>query len=304
MTGDNEQPASLRPGPCLRREETACPRDECLLARRHDEQVVITLPGDIDMTNSPRIREALLAVGMTAMTFFDSSGMHAVTAARRQAVAAGTDLRVVIGHPSATSIRTQRRRHHHQAPSRTCPRHCQASSAAPGTGAQGRTSCLHARCPCGRHGVPDMRMAEYLSDHREKVAGRWSDLVAAGLRGRTTQEEARRELEDLYTLIIRVLAEADEHAAGELRATLDELSRARARHGFTPTETALGVFTLKEAVYELVADAAEMVPEYLAFSRMIDDQAARGGPVEQPGGRHHGEPHRRRAPERPVAARA
>jgi rsbT co-antagonist protein RsbR len=47
--------------------------------------------------------------------------------------------------------------------------------------------------------------------------------------------------------------------------------RARARNSFTPTETALGVFSLKEAVYELVADAAEMVPEYLAFSRMIDD---------------------------------
>ena len=31
------------------------------------------------------------------------------------------------------------------------------------------------------------------------------------------------------------------------------------------------MFALKDAVYELVADAAELVPEYLAFSRMIDD---------------------------------
>jgi rsbT co-antagonist protein RsbR len=64
---------------------------------------------------------------------------------------------------------------------------------------------------------------------------------------------------------------ADEQALGELRATLAELSGSRARNGFTPTETALGVFALKDAVYELVADTAELVPEYLAFSRMIDD---------------------------------
>ena len=85
----------------------------------------------------------------------------------------------------------------------------------------------------------------------------------------------RRELDDLYSLIVRVLSGADEHAAGELRAALDELSRGRARDGFTPSETALGVFSLKEAVYELVADAAELVPEYLAFSRLVDDLGLR-----------------------------
>ena len=31
------------------------------------------------------------------------------------------------------------------------------------------------------------------------------------------------------------------------------------------------MFALKDAVYELVADTAELVPEYLAFSRMMDD---------------------------------
>ena len=31
------------------------------------------------------------------------------------------------------------------------------------------------------------------------------------------------------------------------------------------------MFSLKDAVYELIADTAELVPEYLAFSRMVDD---------------------------------
>jgi rsbT co-antagonist protein RsbR len=119
------------------------------------------------------------------------------------------------------------------------------------------------------------RMAQYLRDNRDKVVGRWSDLVAAGARGRTTREEARRELEDLYSLIVRTLAGADEHTAGELRATLEELSRGRARDGFTPSETALAVYSLKDTVYELVADTAELVPEFLAFSRLIDDLGLR-----------------------------
>ena len=115
------------------------------------------------------------------------------------------------------------------------------------------------------------RMAAYLRDHQDKLVGRWSELVVAGLRGRTSAAEARRELEDLYSLVIRVMSGADEQAAGELRAALAELSRSRARNGFTPSETALTIFALKDAVYELVAGEAELGPDYLAFSRMLDD---------------------------------
>ena len=115
------------------------------------------------------------------------------------------------------------------------------------------------------------RMAAYLRDHQDKVVGRWSELVVAGLRGRSSPAEVRRELEDLYSLVIRALSGADEQATGELRAALAELTRSRARNGFSPTETALAVFALKDAVYELVADAADLVPEYLAFTRTMDD---------------------------------
>jgi rsbT co-antagonist protein RsbR len=118
-------------------------------------------------------------------------------------------------------------------------------------------------------------MADYLREHHDKVVERWSELVVAGVRGRTSLEEMRHEFTELYSLIVRVLDNADDHADGELRAALDELSRSRARDGFSPSETALGVFALKEAVYELVADAAEMVPEFLAFSRLIDDLGLR-----------------------------
>ena len=114
------------------------------------------------------------------------------------------------------------------------------------------------------------RMAAFLRDNHDKVVGRWTDLVVAGIRGRTSREEVRHELEDLYALIMRALSGADEHAAGELTAALTELSSGRARDGFSPSETAVGVFSLKEAVYELVTDA-DLVPEFYALSRMVDD---------------------------------
>ena len=114
-------------------------------------------------------------------------------------------------------------------------------------------------------------MAAYLRDHQDKLVGRWTELVVAGLRGRSSAAEVRRELEDLYSLVLRVLSGADEAAAGELRAALAELSRSRARNGFTPSETALAVFALKDATYELVADAADLMPGYVAFSRLLDD---------------------------------
>jgi rsbT co-antagonist protein RsbR len=115
------------------------------------------------------------------------------------------------------------------------------------------------------------RMAAYLRDRQDKVISRWCELVAAGVRGRSSAVEIRAELEDLYALVLRVTAGEDEQAAGELRAALSELSRSRARNGFTPRETALGVFSLKDAVYEQIADTADLIPEFLSFSRMIDD---------------------------------
>src|SRR6204780_5032278 len=124
-------------------------------------------------------------------------------------------------------------------------------------------------------GASEQRMAAFLHDNHDKVVGSWSELVAAGPRGRTSSPEGRRGLEDLYSLVIRELSGTDEDAAGELRAVLDELSRNRARDGFTPSETALSVFSLKEAVYELVAESADLVPEYLAFSRVVDDLGLR-----------------------------
>ena len=113
-------------------------------------------------------------------------------------------------------------------------------------------------------------MADFLRANEAKLLDRWYEIVFAASRGRASAEEVRTELGDFYGLVVRAMSGADELAMGELRAALAALSRSRARSGFSPSETALAVFSLKDAVYEFVADAAEMVPEYLAV-RPLDD---------------------------------
>jgi rsbT co-antagonist protein RsbR len=115
------------------------------------------------------------------------------------------------------------------------------------------------------------RMADFVRANQAKVLDRWNELVQAAVGSRISAQEIRRELEEIFDLVVRSLADADESAAGELRAVVTELSRSRARNGFTPTETALGVFSLKDAVYELMAGAQDLIGEYLAFARLVDD---------------------------------
>src|ERR1700722_7082226 len=107
--------------------------------------------------------------------------------------------------------------------------------------------------------------------NQDKVLEQWCEIASAATGDRVPAAELRREQRELLELIARAIPGQDSSAAGELRAVLAELSRGRARLGFSPTETALAVFSLKDAVYNLVAASADLVPEFLAFSRTIDE---------------------------------
>ena len=119
--------------------------------------------------------------------------------------------------------------------------------------------------------VDQAKMAEFLRASEASVLDRWSETAARGVNGRISAAELRRELAELLTLIVSAVSGQDEPAAGQLRAVLQELSRSRARQGFSPSETAAAVFALKEAVYALIGDSGDLLPEYLAFSRYVDD---------------------------------
>jgi rsbT co-antagonist protein RsbR len=118
--------------------------------------------------------------------------------------------------------------------------------------------------------VDQAKMAEFLRASESRILGQWSETAARGVNGRISPAELRRELAELLTLVASAVSGQDESAAGQLRAVLQELSRSRARQGFSPSETAAAVFGLKEAVYALIGDSGDLLPEYLAFSRYVD----------------------------------
>ncbi|MDG4816581.1 MULTISPECIES: STAS domain-containing protein [unclassified Micromonospora] len=120
------------------------------------------------------------------------------------------------------------------------------------------------------------RLTGLLDEHAERITQRWAELLAASLRGRLSQAELRRQVQELHHAVIEAARgggfDLESESAGELRAVLAELSRGRARQGFTATETAISVYALKDVLLELLeADAADTaLRDYVAFSALVD----------------------------------
>ncbi|MEU0987903.1 STAS domain-containing protein [Streptomyces sp. NPDC005953] len=120
------------------------------------------------------------------------------------------------------------------------------------------------------------RLVSLLSADGQDFAAQWVTRVSEGLAGRVSRAELDRELHELYTALVEALRVGAEDAHGEvlseLRALLTELSRNRARQGFTPSETALSVFALKQVLEPVLeSGTAEDVRAYLKLSRLLDD---------------------------------
>ena len=119
------------------------------------------------------------------------------------------------------------------------------------------------------------RLVRLLTVEGEDPAAGWVASVAVSLRGRASQAEIDRELRELYGELVAALGKGslDSHdeAFGEVRALLTELSRAKARQGFTPTETAISIFGLKSALEPLLTGSIDDVRLYLRFGRLLDE---------------------------------
>ncbi|MBF7141784.1 MULTISPECIES: STAS domain-containing protein [Pseudomonas] len=97
----------------------------------------------------------------------------------------------------------------------------------------------------------------------QRKAGIRSDLID----DRTMVENSR----DLLKVFIKALSEGGkdvEHASwAPVRSLLERLSQAQSRQGFTPTETATFVFSLKQPLFTLLAQQPDQL---LAASQLVD----------------------------------
>ena len=120
------------------------------------------------------------------------------------------------------------------------------------------------------------KLADLLVQQRETLAAEWTELVARSLAGRVSRAELDRELHELYDAILQAVRDggldSSSEAFGSVRALLAELSRNRARQGFTPAETAVSVFGLKVGLErQLDSGLGADVALYLQLSRLVDE---------------------------------
>jgi rsbT co-antagonist protein RsbR len=123
----------------------------------------------------------------------------------------------------------------------------------------------------------EARVGTTLRERRAEIVPRWVQVVGSRARGRITSAELERELAPIFDQLVAGLesgaTDLRQENFGEARALLAELSRNRARAGFSPTETASSVFALKQVAIDVTgadSDAASAVA-VLSVSQLLDD---------------------------------
>ena len=116
-----------------------------------------------------------------------------------------------------------------------------------------------------------------MRQNRDEIIERWSAVAGETLGNRITQAELRRDVSEMFD-VLAAAPDVEHHdlsdsAFSDLRSLLADVARTRVRQGFTPTETAVGVFAAKQAVLELLESRADMEDYkfFAEFSRFVDD---------------------------------
>jgi rsbT co-antagonist protein RsbR len=113
-----------------------------------------------------------------------------------------------------------------------------------------------------------------LWDDESALLQRWVKAASVHLQGQAAATELERSFRDLVTALSKAISVAgldlDDEGYGEVRALLAELSRDRARRGFTPSETAVSVFSLKDALFEVAMESEQPSAALITASRWVD----------------------------------
>lgn len=117
-------------------------------------------------------------------------------------------------------------------------------------------------------------LTELMRTDAEPLIEKWVDAVAALLRGRQTRSELERDFKEFYAALLPLVGNDGKDISGpefgDVRSFLDEYSRARVRAGFTPSETASSLFSLKRVIFDLNSDDPQFYRQQMAFSGLLD----------------------------------
>jgi rsbT co-antagonist protein RsbR len=157
-----------------------------------------------------------------------------------------------------------------------------AGNVAPGPAARRRGRVDPSRSPAMAN-ANEAGTAQLLERHGAALLDAWlqAQLSAASLRPDLMSEaELRRESEQLLRELTRALrsgsADTRSDDWSDVRRLLGEISVARAERGFSPSETATFIFSLKQPLFELLQaqlgeDASRLVDELWRVSVLLDD---------------------------------
>jgi rsbT co-antagonist protein RsbR len=125
-------------------------------------------------------------------------------------------------------------------------------------------------------------VAAVLKQHHPEILGEWVKAQLADGRDRVIDEkELRRESADFLALLKDAAQSpgfdnVNAREWDQVRRMLGDLSRSRARQGFTPSETARFVFSLKPALYRLLrrqyADDAQRFADAITVTNDLVDR--------------------------------
>ena len=121
-------------------------------------------------------------------------------------------------------------------------------------------------------------LAQIVSGDEELGAGWLKLLKASGLlqtgriREAELQTQARMVLDQLRDALASQQADASADAYAPLRETLGDISRSRAVQGFTPTDTAKFVLSLKEPIFDALNNTFAEVPSVIASATWCANQ--------------------------------
>ncbi len=124
-------------------------------------------------------------------------------------------------------------------------------------------------------------LSSILAQHRDEILSQWLREMGEGARRSDLMKDA--EMKSQCTRFLDLLVQASESAGSNvqsasydaMRGLLEDISRSRALQGFSPTETATFVFSVKRPLFtainkELGKDAAAIAQEMWNATELLD----------------------------------